>query len=225
MWVIDEIGKFVFTNLNRIKYKKKIKIKHGAKCYHTCQFEGYNVINPGAVVANSSLGYATYIGRNSHAVGIKTGRFCSIGSNLSINAYTHPSHTFVSTAPCFFSLGKQCGMTYVDHEKFDECRTIKEEGYHVVIGNDVWIGNNVTIMGGIHIGDGAIIGTGAIVTKDIPPYGIAVGVPAKVIRYRFDEEQIRKLLKLKWWNNSFEWIKEHSEDFDDIEKFLEKYNK
>lgn len=75
-----------------------------------------------------------------------------------------------------------------------------------VIGNDVWIGQNVTIMPGVHIGDGAIIGTNATVASDIPPFSIAVGNPAKVIRRRFDNEMIDLLERLQWWNRPIEEI-------------------
>ena len=75
-------------------------------------------------------------------------------------------------------------------------------------------------MEGVTIGDGAVVAAGAIVTKDVPPYAIVGGVPAKVIKYRFDEETIKKLLELKWWEKDQAWIKGHADDFDDVEKLL-----
>lgn len=93
----------------------------------------------------------------------------------------------------------------------------------VEIGNDVWIGSHVLIMDGVKIGDGAIIAAGAVVTKDVEPYSIVGGVPARHIRYRFSEEQIKKLLQLKWWEKDFGWIKEHYRDFRNINEFIAKY--
>lgn len=94
-----------------------------------------------------------------------------------------------------------------------------------VIGNDVWIGNNVCIKQGITIGDGAIIATGAVVTKNVLPYTIYGGVPAKLIKKRFTDEQIEELLKIKWWDWNIEKIKlaTINNDFDNIDSFIKKY--
>ena len=91
------------------------------------------------------------------------------------------------------------------------------------IGNDVWIGRNVIITNGASIGNGAIIGAGSVVTKDIPDYAIAVGNPARVIRYRFTPEQIEQLNKIKWWDWPVEKIKGAYQDFKNIDTFIEKY--
>lgn len=76
-----------------------------------------------------------------------------------------------------------------------------------MIGNDVWIGYEAVIMPGVHIGDGAIIGTRAVVTKDVPPYAIMGGVPARIIKYRFDDPAIQMLLKIKWWDWDIQKVK------------------
>ena len=89
----------------------------------------------------------------------------------------------------------------------------------IIKGNDVWIGSRATILGGVTIGHGAIIAAGAVVTKDVPPYAIVGGVPAKVIKYRFNEQQIEKLLSNPWWDKPIRWIKEHSQEFKDIEVY------
>ena len=90
----------------------------------------------------------------------------------------------------------------------------------VTIGNDVWIGNHVKILDGVRIADGAVVGAGAVVTKDLPPYSISAGVPARVMKYRFDEETVERLLDLKWWEKDENWIKEHIDEFDDAKGLL-----
>src|SRR5690606_35624172 len=96
------------------------------------------------------------------------------------------------------------------------------ERKHIYIGNDVFIGMNVTILDGIRIGDGAVIGAGAMVSKDIPPYAIAVGNPIRIIRYRFNDELIKKLLEIKWWDWEKSKLTSVERDFDNIEEFIRK---
>ena len=88
------------------------------------------------------------------------------------------------------------------------------------IGNDVWIGNNVIIKYGVKIGDGAILGAGAVVTKDVEPYSIVGGVPAKVIKYRFSPDEIKFLLAFKWWDKDLNWLKENKHKFQNIGEFM-----
>ena len=92
----------------------------------------------------------------------------------------------------------------------------------IVVDDDVWIGHHATILTGVHIGQGAVIGAGALVNSDIPPYAIAVGVPAKVIRYRFSQEIIEKMLQLKWWQWPDEEIREKIDKFYSIDEFIAK---
>lgn len=96
----------------------------------------------------------------------------------------------------------------------------EENKKEVIIGNDVWIGQSVLIKPGVVIGDGAIIGAGAVVTKNVAPYAIVVGVPAQIIKYRFSDEQIKKLLNIKWWDKDKEWIEEKAYLFSDVDAFL-----
>lgn len=87
----------------------------------------------------------------------------------------------------------------------------------------MWIGANVLAIAGIKIGDGAIVAAGSVVTKDVPPYAIVGGVPAKIIRYRFTDEQIKDLLNMQWWNKGEAWIRSHAEYFDDVQRLIEKW--
>lgn len=198
---------------------KTLKIRSGAYVLPGSSFEGKNVVNKGTTF-KGDMGYGSYIGGNCRFNG-KIGRYCSLGNSINTVASTHPSETFVSTSPMFFSLQKQNGYTYVNKQKFDEIiYADTEKKYHVIIGNDVWIGNDVTILGGVKIGDGAIVATGAVVTKDVLPYTVVGGVPAKEIKKRFTEEQIEFLLQLKWWEKSEEWICENIDKFESIDKFV-----
>ena len=181
-------------------------------------FEGNNVVYHGAMVGDSFIGRNTYIGSGSIMQNCHIGRFCSIASDVKVIAHNHPSSVFVSTSPSFFSTKMQNRQTFVKKDKFDEFLRIN--GYSLIVGNDVWIGSNALIKGGITIGDGAIIAMGAVVTKDVPPYAIVGGTPAKIIKYRFSPEQIDRLLEIKWWDKPEKWVVSHADDFEDIERFL-----
>lgn len=158
------------------------------------------------------IGDYSYVSKNSCARNVSIGKFCSIGPNLCCGLGIHPVNG-ISTAPMFYSGLKQNGVTLSEGNKIEESK-------HTSIGNDVFIGANVTILDGVSIADGAVIGAGAVVTKDIPPYAIAVGVPAKVIRYRFDKDTINGLLEKQWWNGNEEELKEVERHFWDVEGFL-----
>lgn len=215
MKIIKKIIKRIY--FLRISKKRKIKIKSKTNIDFKTTFEGQNIVNRQTSITNSRIGFGTYIGEKSHIINTIIGRYCSIASNVKVIADTHPTFKFVSTHPAFFSINKQAGFTYVDIQKFEEYKYIDvKEKISVIIGNDVWIGENVTIIGGVKIGDGAIIGANAVVTKDIEPYSINVGVPAKKIKYRFQESEIEFLEKLKWWDKPKEWIMENAELFEDI---------
>lgn len=185
------------------------------------RFEGMNRLTTDVTLLTSSIGYASYIGNRSFIKNTKIGRYTCIATDVMTVAGSHPTLKFVSIHPAFYSTRKQSGFTYVSEDKFSDFNYIDEnQKFTVMIGNDVWIGSGVKIMEGITIGDGAVVAAGAIVTKNVPPYAIVGGVPAKVIKYRFDEETIKKLLELKWWEKDQAWIKSHADDFDDVEKLL-----
>ena len=113
----------------------------------------------------------------------------------------------------FYSTMKQNGYSLCKKNKI-------EESLHTSIGNDVFIGANVTVLDGVKIEDGAVIGAGAVVVKDVPPYAVVVGVPARIIKYRFDQQTIGELLKRKWWDGSLEDLSKVERLFWDVEEFL-----
>ena len=167
------------------------------------------------------VGRGTYIGdfeeRYSFLpASIFVGRFCSLGQKMSlIVGANHPLKN-ISTFPFYnFPIVKQI---------FGSVKPIQLKDpnhYQVIIGHDVWIGHDVTILDGVKIGNGAVIGAGAVVAKDIPPYAVAVGSPVRIIRYRFDEETIKKFLAVKWWNWDLKKIEENLPLMNDVGKFLE----
>lgn len=156
----------------------------------------------------------TYIAQNARISLSSIGKFCSIGPNFLCGYGIHPLNG-ISTAPMFYSTMKQNGITLSEVDKVEERK-------YIYIGNDVFIGANVTVLDGVTIGDGAVIGAGAVVSKDIPPYAVAVGCPIEIIKYRFNESQIDALLKIKWWDFSEDNLKEVEQYFFEVDAFIKK---
>jgi acetyltransferase-like isoleucine patch superfamily enzyme len=214
-------------NYYRLRYyKKKIKIGENVLLNTKNYFEGRNTVGKHCEIATCNIGLGSYVADNSVIKNAIIGRFCSIGSNVRTSLGLHPSNIFVSTHPSFFSTKKQAGFSFVDQDIFKEHTYIDaHEQYVVEIGNDVWIGNNVIILDGIKIGNGAIIAAGSIVNKDVLPYAIAAGAPARLIQFRFSDDQIKKMLSIKWWDWPFEKIQSKSGYFCDIEAFISSLEK
>lgn len=213
----------VINYYRKLKHRgKSIVFLHGSSIDGNCIFEGYNSIGIKSRLQNCQLGLGTYTGRQVELASIKIGRFCSLGSYIRNSGGRHPLKDFVSTHPAFFSKGKAAGFTFGTEQKFEEIRYADYPNL-VTIGNDVWIGDNVSILDGVKIGDGAVIGANSLVTKDISPYTINVGTPAKTVDTRFDEVAIKFLLEFKWWNKDFSWIRSNYHSFSDIKKFRDQF--
>lgn len=167
-----------FKKIIRGKSILNSKIDKTAKIYSGTEFY------------NSCIGRYSYVGYDCEIHNCEIGAFCSIANGLIVGGAEHPMD-WLSTSPVFHNVGGGTGK-HLSHLPVPDVK-------RTTIGNDVWIGSRVIIMQGLNIGTGAIIGAGSVVTKDVPDYAVVAGVPAKVIKYRFDENTIERLLKSEWW--------------------------
>lgn len=147
----------------------------------------------------NSVGAFTYFNGAAEIFHTRIGRYCSIAQDVMIGPGEHPIGN-LSTHPFAFGGGRNRFQNKVDYEELLQSSRSTVVHQTTEIGSDVWIGARCFIAQGVRIGDGCVIGAGAVVTKDLPPYSIAVGTPAKVIRSRFPEALVERLLKLEWWN-------------------------
>lgn len=214
----------LFRRSIRLYYAKNVICRSGSRFANTV-FEGDNLVHKRSLLVDSYLSRHSYIAFDCRLFGARIGKFCSIGPRVYTGFSNHPTDTFVSTFLAFYKdTRKVFGYSYYTglQPGFEMYRKTAS-GYLVDIGHDVWIGADVKIMDGVSIGNGAVVAAGAVVTKDVPPYAIVGGVPAKIIKYRFTPDQIEFLQQFKWWNMPEDWIRENWQMFEDIEKFAEKF--
>lgn len=179
------------------KLNAPVRLVGTANVKHSCDVGNYTFINSGTTLFP----------------GTKMGKFCSIGKNCELGAFDHPT-TWLSSSAVQYNL-KLHFPDYV--EDFDQKKIVRPK--ETIFGNDVWVGSLAVVKRGLNIGDGAIIAGGSVVVRDVPPYAIVGGVPAKVLKYRFEEETIEDLMNLQWWDMDVEDLKDIS--FDDIDKAIE----
>lgn len=163
---------------------------------------------------NTKIGSYTYVSPGCILNNTVIGSFCSIAIGVKAGLGTHPID-YVSTSPLFYSLKNALGSTFSAENKFKEYEPIN-------IGNDVWIGADTLILDGVTIGDGAIIAAKSLVNKDVEPYTIVGGIPAKSIKKRFSDDQIEALTEMRWWEWPIEKLKKNAEFFSDVDLLIKK---
>ena len=175
-----------FKKVLRGKSVLNSKVDKQAKIYSGTQFQ------------DSIIGRYSYVGYDCEILHCSIGAFCSIANGVVIGGAQHPLQ-WISTSPVFYNeaggTGLHLGSLHVPSTPL------------TFIGNDVWIGSRAIVLAGVSVGNGAVIGAGAVVTKDVPPYAIVAGVPARVIRYRFTKDEIEMIEKTEWWNTSDKYLR------------------
>ena len=196
--LLIELAHLTKKGTNFLIYKKRYKnatIDRNTVITSNCKIGEKVHILRDCYISTSNIGNYTYISKYSILQNTTVGNYCSISQNVICGLGNHPLDYF-STSPIFYHSKNTFGINVIGNN--DNYTDYK----HIMIGNDVWIGARVIILDGVRIGDGACIAAGAVVTKDVPPYAIVAGIPAKIIRYRVDEEKRKLLINSKWWNLS-----------------------
>lgn len=173
-------------------------------------------VEAGSEITNSTFAKHSYCGYNCKIINTKIGSFTSIANNVIIGAGMHPIE-WVGTSPVFYEGTDSISTKFSKHKRSSSKIT--------TIGNDVWIGDSVLIKQGVEIGHGSVIGMGSVVTKNIEPYSIYAGNPAKLIRKRFDDKLINELLNICWWDLTDQELNHYAEFFTNPNKFVEKLKK
>ncbi len=168
-------------------------------------------------LVGSSLGDYSYLTQHVQAITASTGKFCSVASFVRLNPGNHPIER--PTSHHLTYRAAQYGFTDEDETEFFAWR----RAHPVTLGHDVWIGHSATVLPGTTVGNGAVIGAGAVVTKDVAPYCVVGGVPAKPIKQRFTDEVAETLERTRWWDWSRQELEERFLDLRDMATFLEKY--
>jgi acetyltransferase-like isoleucine patch superfamily enzyme len=196
---------------NKLRFKGA-KIDVGCTLDNNCRLAKHTHLSPNSVLNAVEMDMFSYIGPNSLVQHTRIGRFCSIANDVRIGPGIHPLELF-STSTVFYRLNNA-----FDYQLIKEDFPF-EENKEIIIGNDVWIGLGAIVLDGVNIGHGAVVAAGSVVTKDVPPYAIVGGVPARIIKYRFSEAEINELLSSAWWNKDVNVImQEMPEKFKHLRK-------
>jgi len=210
--IIQRIKWLLFKRKGLVKIYKGFSAHRTSFADEASTFDEYTRLGKDTRVSHSTIGKCTYV-VGAEVRNADVGSFCSIGREVLIGGLgKHPTQ-WLSTHPVFYSPLKQSGISFVKDTQFDEL--VRTE-----VGHDVWIGARAMVLDGVTIGNGAIIAAGAVVVKDVEPYSIVGGVPAKEIRKRFDDKVIDSLNSMEWWNLPFDILEKISDDFIANEKWI-----
>ncbi len=183
------VRKILYYFLNSTEKTEKVILSGFSRGLQNVTFEGKNAVPDGCNFSGKiKIGYATTLGyRNLLGGTISIGKYCQLGVDVALHATNHPISYMT---------------TYINKNLFDgELKSLKQENV-IAIGHDVWLGHGVVIVGNVTVGNGAIIAAGSVITKDVEPYAIVAGVPAKEIRKRFSDTIIQEIETLQWWDKS-----------------------
>lgn len=195
--------------------KKGLQLVSVGQVGKQLKFESPARISSSAVIGSCTIGAFSYVGIGSEIRNSHIGRFCSIAANVALGPAEHPVD-WLSSHPFQFN-GVKYFEEYPEWDAFaSDAQRFSGNAAHTYIGHDVWIGRNVVVRQGVRVGSGAVLASGAFVNKDVEPYAVVAGVPARVIRHRFKPDIIEKLLRLEWWNWRLE-SKVNGIDFRDID--------
>ena len=198
------LEKFRFI-ISRLLKKARLSAVRDSTVHPTAKIES------GTSFVDSEIGRHSFCGYDCDVYRASVGAFTSIANGVVLGGARHPME-WVGMSPVFYA-----GRDSVK-AKFSEHPLAKP--LEVVIGNDVWIGRSAIVLGGVSIGDGAVIGAGSVVTKNVPPYAIVAGNPARIIRYRFEENVVRELEAIQWWRFPDDRLRDIGESFNDVDRFL-----
>jgi acetyltransferase-like isoleucine patch superfamily enzyme len=147
-------------------------------------------VESGSSVYRSSLGRYSFCGYDCELFYASVGSFTSIANNVVLGGARHPME-WISTSPVFYHGRDSVRAKFSEHRLPDPLR--------VEVGHDVWVGRSAIVISGVRVGTGAVIGAGAVVSRDVPPYSVVVGNPARVVKMRFSDDIVKQLLETKWW--------------------------
>jgi acetyltransferase-like isoleucine patch superfamily enzyme len=193
--------------LASVAWEGEVHVGEGCSFGHHCRLTGPTFIS------ESRVGDYTYIEMGCRVSMTDIGKFCAVAPYTLVGLAEHPTRDYVALHPIFYRYVPENGWDLVPADTRPELTRTR-------IGNDVWLGAGVCVRSGVVIGDGAVIGAGAVVTSDVPPYAIYAGVPARLVRHRFDQDTVARLLEIKWWDRDPQWLRAHAGEMQDVLSFV-----